>query len=106
MKRWQLMELEDLSWWPHLFRDAATDYLVTALHATKSYSGLAPLLAEAIEKTGASQITDLCSGGGGPHYGLIIALELAAWHAGVWHRRNGRHASREPDTALWGITSR
>ena len=32
MKRRHLVELEDLPWWPCAFRDAATDYLVTARH--------------------------------------------------------------------------
>jgi hypothetical protein len=74
VKRRHLVELEDLSWWPQLFRNAATDYLVTALHHTRMYTGLAPQLADAIKRSGATRITDLCSGGGGPWPDLLPAL--------------------------------
>ncbi len=71
------MELEDLSWWPRLFRDAATDYLVTALRHARTYDKLAPRLAAAITRSGATRITDLCSGGGGPWADLLPALRAA-----------------------------
>ena len=53
MKRRHLVELEDLAWWPRLFRDAATDYLVTALRHAKVYDRLAPRLAAALSSTAA-----------------------------------------------------
>jgi hypothetical protein len=68
------VELEDLSWWPRLIRDAATDYLVTALRHAKTYTVLVPRLATAVKQCGASQIVDLCSGGGGPWPDLLPAL--------------------------------
>jgi hypothetical protein len=74
VKRRHLVELEDLPWWPDVFRDAATDYLVTAIRSTKTYAGLAPLLATALGRTGATRIVDLCSGGGGPWPELLPAL--------------------------------
>lgn len=74
MKRWHLVELEDLSWWPRVFRDATTDYLVTVLRAAKLYDRLAPRLADAIKRTAATQIVDLCSGAGGPWPTLLPAL--------------------------------
>jgi hypothetical protein len=74
VKRRHLVELEDLPWWPRVFRDAATDYLVTHLHHGKTYVGLAPRLAAAVRRAGATQITDLCSGGGGPWPDLLPAL--------------------------------
>ncbi len=74
MKRWHLVELEDLSWWPRVFRDAATDYLVTAIRRGQPYSGLTPRLAAAIKRSDAEQMTDLCSGGGGPWPDLLPAL--------------------------------
>ena len=74
MKRRHLVELEDLSWWPRMFRDAETDYLVTALRVTRTYSVLVPRLAAALKKCGATQIIDLCSGGGGPWPELLPAL--------------------------------
>ena len=74
MKRRHLVELEDLSWWPRVFRDAETDYLVTALRVTRTYSVMVPRLAAALKKCGATQIIDLCSGGGGPWPELLPAL--------------------------------
>jgi hypothetical protein len=74
VKRRHLVELEDLPWWPSVFRDAATDYLVAALRHARTYVGLASRLAAAVERTGASQIIDLCSGGGGPWPDLLPAL--------------------------------
>ena len=77
MKRRHLVELEDLPWWPRVFRDAATDYLVTALRFTRIYNGAAPRLAAALERSGANRIVDLCSGGGGPWPDLAPALRAA-----------------------------
>jgi hypothetical protein len=77
MRRRHLVELEDLSWWPRAFRDAETDYLVTALRAAKTYSVMLPRLAAALEKCAAKQIIDLCSGGGGPWPDLLPALRTA-----------------------------
>ena len=77
MKRRHLVELEDLSWWPRAFRDAATDYLVAAIRHGKVYNGLVPRLVTAVMRSGAERITDLCSGGGGPWPDLLPALRAA-----------------------------
>ncbi|MEO6436850.1 MAG: class I SAM-dependent methyltransferase [Tepidisphaeraceae bacterium] len=77
VKRRQLVELEDLSWWPRVFRDAATDYLVAAIRHARVYDRLAPRLAAAVRRSGAERITDLCSGGGGPWPDLLPALRAA-----------------------------
>ncbi|MEP6915885.1 MAG: class I SAM-dependent methyltransferase [Acidobacteriota bacterium] len=81
MKRRQLVELEDLPWWPSIFRDAETDYLATALRFSKTYSVMAPRLAAALDRCGATQIVDLCSGAGGAWSELLPALRAAG--AGV-----------------------
>jgi len=57
-----------------VFRDAATDYLVTALRVTKTYARLAPRLAAALKRSHTTRITDLCSGGGGPWPDLLPAV--------------------------------
>jgi hypothetical protein len=77
VKRRHLVELEDLSWWPRVFRDAATDYLVAAIRHARVYDGLIPRLAAAVRRCRAGQITDLCSGGGGPWPDLLPALRAA-----------------------------
>jgi hypothetical protein len=74
MKRRHFIELEDLPWWPRVFRDGETDYLATALRVAKTYSVMVPRLAAALERSGARQIVDLCSGGGGPWLDLLPAL--------------------------------
>jgi hypothetical protein len=78
MKRRQLVELEDLPWWPRAFRDAGTDYLAAALRVTKTYAVMAPRLAAALKRCGATGIVDLCSGGGGPWADLLPAVRAAA----------------------------
>jgi hypothetical protein len=57
-----------------MFRDAVTDYLVTALRVNETYIGLVPRLAAAVNRSRAIQITDLCSGGGGPWAELLPSL--------------------------------
>jgi len=74
MQRRHLVELEDLPWWPRVFRDGETDYMATALRVAKTYSVIVPRLATALERSGARQIVDLCSGGGGPWLDLLPAL--------------------------------
>ena len=74
LRRRQLVDLEDLPWWPRVLRDATTDYLATALRSTRMYAVLVPRLASALRRTGANRITDLCSGGGGPWADLLPAL--------------------------------
>lgn len=76
MRRMQLVELEDLPWFPAILRDGGTAYLALAERASGHGRLLVPPLAAAIEATGATRIIDLCSGGGGPS--RTIADELAA----------------------------
>jgi hypothetical protein len=77
MRRWQLFELEDLPWWPQFFRDGVTDYLATSIRFTKIHKTVAPRLAKAIRRSGTSQVTDLCSGAGGPWPELLPELQAA-----------------------------
>lgn len=74
MRRCHLVEIEDLNWCPKPLRDAATDFLRFALSTAKPYSVVAPLLANALKRSGADQILDLCSGGAGPWFHLYPIL--------------------------------
>lgn len=74
MKRRHLVKLEDLPWWPRVFRDAETDYLATSLRVAKTYAVMVPRFVAALKQCGATQIIDLCSGGGGPWSELLPAL--------------------------------
>lgn len=66
MKRMQLVELEDLAWFPAILRDGGTAYLELAERLSGHGAVLAPTLAKALRQTGATRLVDLCSGGGGP----------------------------------------
>ena len=77
MKRRQLVELEDLSWWPRTFRDAATDYLATSMRVARAHEAIVPVLAPALTRVRATHVVDLCSGAGGPWAALLPALRTA-----------------------------
>ncbi|MEO8601362.1 MAG: hypothetical protein ABI629_02185 [bacterium] len=68
MRRLHLIELEDQPWCPAVIRNAATDYLRFMLNLGNNYGPAVPVLARAwpLQRTAATCIVDLCSGGGGP----------------------------------------
>jgi hypothetical protein len=66
-----LFEIGDQAWCPRPFRDATTDLLEFFLRIGNYYAPIVPRLRAAIEKTGESEIVDLCSGGGGPWLRLL-----------------------------------
>lgn len=75
MPRHQLVELEDLPWFPAILRDGGTAFLAFGAKAAGHGKLFAPVLAKAIAATGATRIVDLCSGGGGP--ARLVADALA-----------------------------
>ena len=83
MRRRHLVELEDLAWWPGPFRDGVTDYLATVLRVFRPYQPLVSKLAAAVKRSGATRITDFCSGGGRPWLGLLPALRAAGVSASI-----------------------
>jgi len=83
MKRRRLFELEDLPWWPQVFRDGVTDYLAASIRFTRIHRAVAPRLADAIKRSGADRITDLCSGAGGPWAQLLPELRAAGAQAAL-----------------------
>ena len=74
LRRYQLVELMDLPWFPGPVRDAMTDYLEFVIAAARLYNPIAPRLRAALDRVGARQVVDLCSGGGGPWLELQQAL--------------------------------
>lgn len=66
MRRLQLFEILDQPWCPQAVRHGATDYLEAIISRTDVYRAVQPAFFQAIVDCGASQIVDLCSGGGGP----------------------------------------
>jgi hypothetical protein len=65
MKRFQLFEFEDLSWFPSQFRQIITDFLQYQLVIWNMYSAIVPKIKEVMQKTNCDRIIDLCSGSGG-----------------------------------------
>ena len=66
MRRFHLIEIHEQVWCPAVIRDCATDYLQYVIHATNAYEPIAERLKDAVARTEATRIVDLCSGGGGP----------------------------------------
>lgn len=80
LPRLHLFEFEDQPWFPALIRDFATDYLCFVQSALRLDRPIDPVLAAALRATGAREILDLCSGGGGPAISLqraLAAVDLA-----------------------------
>lgn len=75
MSRLQLVELEDLPWWPVVLRDLATDYLHFMETKFALHRPVVPLLSAALRETGARRLVDLCSGGAGPVPPILADLK-------------------------------
>jgi hypothetical protein len=74
LPRLQLFELEDLAWFPRAIRDLATDYLHFMEEHFALHKPAVPRLQDLIARSGAKQIVDLCSGGGGPIRAIYESL--------------------------------
>ena len=74
MRRFHLLEIHDQPWCPSAWREALTETLQFLDDQGGYYNAIAPKLAEALRETGSQEITDLCSGGGGPWARLSTAL--------------------------------
>jgi hypothetical protein len=70
MKRMHLIEIADLAWCPHGIRHGVSDYCRFLVEVSRAFNPVAPLLAEALRRTGARQVLDLGSGAAGPWIGL------------------------------------
>lgn len=75
MNRIQFIEILDFPWVPRSLRQASMAYLRLMLNLTGHARCLLPKLTEALRQSGARQICDLCSGGGGPWPSLAPELE-------------------------------
>jgi len=74
LPRFHLFELEDQPWLPDIVRDLATDYLCFIQSVLGLHRPIVSVLADALRATGARDIVDLCSGGGGPAISLQTSL--------------------------------
>lgn len=76
MSRLQVVELEDLPWFPAVLRDGGTAYIELVVRKSGHAKLLVPTLERALLASGSTEILDLCSGGGGPV--AVVSEELAA----------------------------
>jgi hypothetical protein len=70
MRRQRWFEIHDQPWFPASLRDRVTEGLEAVWNGNRTYAPIAGLLRAAVRASGARQIVDLCSGGGGPWQGL------------------------------------
>ena len=66
MRRFHAFELEDQGWFPEVVRDAGVAYLRAGADWTGQVENIRPVVESALERSGETEILDLCSGGGGP----------------------------------------
>src|SRR6187549_1380189 len=74
MRRRQLVELEDLAWFPSAIRNGGTDWLAFMANHTGMFAAAASHIRRAMQATATTEVLDLCSGGGGPWLTLETAL--------------------------------
>ena len=95
MRRYQLVELEDLPWLPRSIRDAGTDYLQFMWQAVRPWQAIAARLVPALAATGDRRLVDLGAGGGGPWRGLLPVLQQ------VYPDLEVMLTDRYPNLAAW-----
>jgi len=71
VRRQRWFEIHDQPWFPAFLRDLTTEALEAVWNENHMYRPIAGKLREAVARSGADQIVDLCSGGGGPWLGLF-----------------------------------
>lgn len=77
MKRKQLFEFEDQSWFPVFLRNYLSDFLQFISNQFDIYKNVTPLLSELLKKDGRNTLIDLASGGGGGLFRLSGRLKEA-----------------------------
>ena len=78
MRRAEMIEIQDLSWFPARFRNLATDALQILWQFSTLYDPIVPRLYAAIAAASTAipaEVLDLCSGGGGPWLRILHQLE-------------------------------
>ncbi len=83
MRRIHAFELEDQPWFPRILRDAGTAFLRFAAERGKHAEAMRPIVEDALDRGGATEIVDLCSGGGGPIVGIAAAMRARGRHVAV-----------------------
>ena len=95
MRRLHLLEIAEQPWCPAAVRDGCVEYLQYMGDAGKVYASIVPHLADAIRRSGDTQVVDLGAGAGGPWRSLLPAL------AAVGVTPRVRLTDRYPDRAAF-----
>jgi hypothetical protein len=95
MRRLHLLEIAEQPWCPSAVRDGCVEYLQFMGDVGKVYAPIVPLLAEALRRSGGTQVVDLGAGAGGPWRSLLPAL------AAVGATPHVRLTDRYPDLAAF-----
>jgi hypothetical protein len=74
MRRLEISEIHERSWFPQSLRNLVTDALQFILNTGRVYRPVAGRLRGAIDAAGAIRVIDLCSGGAGPWLWLHSTL--------------------------------
>jgi hypothetical protein len=109
MGRIHAVELEDLAWFPKVLRDAGMAFLRFGAERLGQARAIAPVIEEALERTGQSRIVDLCSGGGGPIVSIARALRADGQYVGItmtdlYPSEGARELIREDDGISYSAT--
>lgn len=75
MRRLDISEIHESSWFPQSLRNLVTDSLQFILNTGRVYRPVAGRLQRAIDAAGAHRVIDLCSGGAGPWPWLYSVLQ-------------------------------
>lgn len=74
LRRRHLIEIHEQPWCPRSLRDGVTDAIGFFTSVGRPFDAVTEQLLEAIHKSGAHQVVDLCSGAGGPWLDLAEGL--------------------------------
>ena len=103
MKRRHWIEISDEPWCPRGIRNAVTDYCRFVTELSGIYNAIAPLLIDALERTGGRLVLDLGSGAGGPwrrlqpllrKMGMDVTVCLSDHNPDIVAFERARHLSR------------
>lgn len=75
MRRLEISEIHESSWFPQSLRNLVTDSLQFILNTGRVYRPVVGRLRRAIDSAGAHRVIDLCSGGAGPWPWLHLVLQ-------------------------------
>ncbi len=90
----ELFEIHDHPNFPSSLRNFVTDALQSVWNVSNLYKPILPVLIDALAQTGTREVLDLCSGGGGPWFGLVRDFDIEE-HCPIYVRLTDKYPNRE-----------